>query len=76
MELHVFLLKGCPYSESLAKVLSDFPQVKQEWITRDQTLYQKYKKKYHHPTYPIVVLRTKKSVRTIGGYDDFMSYLE
>lgn len=74
MLLHAFLLRGCPYSQSLARVLRPYPHVKKHWVNHESDAYSRYKEKYNHPTYPIVVLQENDEFITVGGYTDFMKY--
>jgi len=82
--LRVFLLRHCPYSEKLATFLSSSCRrrrgctgVQVEWVTRDQKEFDAWKRKYNHPTYPIVVFDSPKRSWTtvIGGYSDLMRLL-
>ena len=73
--IHVYLLEKCPYSQSLARILRK-KNVKKTWVRRGSPAFYEYKQRYDHPTYPIVVVEKHDQSVTIGGYTEFMNYLQ
>jgi len=77
--LEIYLLRGCPYSIQLEKDLRHYRKHKSRvfvrWLNRSDKEYMSLKKRFHHPTYPIVVLFWKKNVVWVGGRQEFISIL-
>lgn len=72
--LKVFLLKKCPYSKSLARLLKNEDRVQKKWVGRDSTLFFHYKQLYDSSTYPIVVVAAGNQEIHIGGFSEFYEW--